>query len=664
MLKKNQITISKKKEALTLFEKDKLTEAKSLYAEVCELDPIDAEAWFFLGVINSRLGFDEEAEQCLKRVVSLQPKRAEAHFNLGNVLNQLDKSAEAESAYRTALVLKPDFVAAHMNLATLLKKQGRNEESLTEHRAAVLLAPTHADAHFNLGNLLKDMGRFAEAESSYREALRLNPKFAEAVDNLGIVLRAQCRFKEAIAAHREALRINPDFAGAYVNLGIDFAKLGWDKESLALYSDAIRIQPANSLAWLNRGLLLSRLGRTEEALADYRQVQLLDPVCAQAKIGEAWILEKHGDFDQAYSMLKPFLDVYSPHWMAVFVFSLLCKAIGRCDEAIAQIEKCLERVEKPLEDTIRADFHFQLGRLYDSMGNYDVAFGHYERGNEMYRQDAEKFDQQNFVQEIDALIHTYSHEFMRRAPRAKTGSLRPVFIIGMPRSGTSLVEQILASHPAIHGAGELDEMPRIVHDIPAMLGGYMAYPSCLAAMEQRHVDQMAKRYLDRLEKLSPDAHRVIDKMLGNFLHLGLINLLYPEARVIHCLREPLDTCLSCYFQNFEGKLAFTQDLSTLGAYYLQYQRLMAHWAEVLDIAVMEIRYEELVADQERISRQMIDFCGLEWDSRCLQFHKAKRLVVTASHDQVRQPIYQKSIARWMNYEAFLGPLKTALSRGN
>lgn len=664
MTQENQDTSSMKKRAFALYRENRVEEARSLYARVCELDPLDAEAWFYQGIINSQAGAGEEAVRCLQQVVMLQPQRPEVHFNLGNVLKQVERFAEAETAYREALRLNPGFVAAHMNLGTLLKEQGRLDESLEEHRATLRLAPTVADGHFNLGNLLKDMGNFSEAEAAYREALRINSEFAEAYDNLGNVLRAQCRFKEAVGVHLEALRIKPDFAEARVDLGITLGKLGWYKEALAMYSEAMRIRPDYSQAWVSRALALTYLGRTDEALADYRHVQKLDPTCAAARIGEAWVLEKHGDFKEAFSILQPFLSEDNPEWMAVLIFSFLCKAMGLCDEAIARMEQCLERVVDPLEDNIRADFHFELGRLYDSKGNYDVAFGHYERGNELRRQVAEKFDLQNFVREIDAIIHAYSSDFMARAPRAKTGSRRPVFIVGMFRSGTSLVEQILASHSSIHGGGELEEMPRMVLDLPAMLDGDVPYPACLAGMEQRHVDQMAKRYLDFIAGLSPDAQRVTDKMPSNFLHLGLINLLFPEARVIHCVRDPLDTCLSCYFQNFEGRHTYTQDLTILGGYYLQYQRLMAHWAEVLDIAMMEVRYEELVADQERVSREMIDFCGLDWDSRCLQFYREKRLVVTASHDQVRQPMYQKSIARWRNYESFIGPLREILSHGS
>ena len=208
----------------------------------------------------------------------------------------------------------------------------------------------------------------------------------------------------------------------------------------------------------------------------------------------------------------------------------------------------------------------------------------------------------------------------------------------------------------------MELITRIVTDLPSTLGGQASYPTCLSALTQIQCDHLAQGYLEHLASLSPDAERVTDKMPNNFLHLGLINLLFPEARVIHCVREPRDTCLSCYFQNFGPGLSFSHDLASLGAYYRQYQRLMRHWASVLDIAMMEVGYEELVADQEGVSREMIEFCGLDWDERCLRFHDAKRVVVTASYDQVRQPLYQQSVERWRNYERHLSPLIEALAR--
>jgi hypothetical protein len=262
--------------------------------------------------------------------------------------------------------------------------------------------------------------------------------------------------------------------------------------------------------------------------------------------------------------------------------------------------------------------------------------------------------------EMDALMNIYSPEFMARMPRASIRSERPVFIVGMVRSGTSLVEQILASHPAVYGAGELPDIIQTVLSLHTVLGTEQHYPQCLSKLTQEKTDWLAQQYLGHLASLSPDAARVIDKMPGNFMHLGFIELLFPGARIIHCMRDPLDTCLSAYFQDFSRTHQYSYDLSNLGAFYREYLRVMQHWREVLKLPMLEVRYEELVANQEAVTRRMVEFCGLEWDERCMQFHKAKRYVATASYDQVRQPLYNKSAGRWKHYERFLEPLRKGL----
>jgi tetratricopeptide (TPR) repeat protein len=657
---KNILTRNKKKEAFALFQAGQWKEAKLLYAEVCELDPIDAEAWFFQGLANVRLGVIGEAEACLRRAIKLQPQRPEAHLNFGNILRQMGKFEEAESAYREALRLRPDMVAAHANMGTFLQSQGRLDEALAEYRAVVRLAVATAEAHFNLGNVQNEMGRFADAESAYREALRLRPGFVEAQDSLGIVLYKQGRYAEALEAHREASRIDPNFASAYYNQGLILGTMMLPKEAMAAYDHALRVNPKYTKAWFNRGLILTEQGLLEEAVECFRRAGSLDPgMRAQTVVAEAKIHEKRGDFKQAYALLEPFLVMDNPSVFAIVVFAAMCRPLGRCDEAIALMERVLDRDAPPIDNNQRAALHFELGRLYDLKSAFDKAFSHYMRANDI-KGKGQPFNAQNHVRMVEAIIQAYNPGFMARAPRGQTTSRRPVFIVGMPRSGTSLVEQILASHPAVFGAGELWMIVNSVNDLPAMIGGQASYPSCVGAMTQGHVNQMAQRYLDHLVALSPDAERVIDKMPQNYLHLGLINLLFPEAHVIHCIRHPIDTCLSCYFQNFGTMHAYKYDMRSLGVYYRAYRRLMDHWATVLDIALMEVRYEELIADQEGISRAMLAFCGLEWDERCLRFYEAKRVVNTASYDQVRRPLYRQSLGRWKNYESYIGPLMSAL----
>ncbi|HHJ16545.1 MAG TPA: sulfotransferase, partial [Gammaproteobacteria bacterium] len=368
-------------------------------------------------------------------------------------------------------------------------------------------------------------------------------------------------------------------------------------------------------------------------------------------------IEQHiGEVEKAYQRLQPLIAAGADSVNLAVAYGDVCRSMDRPGDAIAALEDRLAR-SGGLSVTGRKNLHFCLGNLYDRSGDYDKAFEHYRTGNDLRKVD---WDPRANSAQVDAIIRAFSREYLVTAPEAGTRSEKPVFVLGMPRSGTSLVEQILASHPAVHGAGELTDLPQLVQQLPALLPTPAPYPGCAPLLNQKALDTLAGRYLERLDALAPDALRVVDKMPGNFSFLGLIELLFPDARVIHCVRDPVDTCLSCYFQDFSGSQFYSYDLGHLGAFYRDYARLMAHWKQVLRIPMLEVAYEELVADQEAVSRRMIEFCGLDWDERCLQFHENRRFVATSSYDQVRRPIYSSSVDRGRHYRPHLAPLIDAL----
>jgi hypothetical protein len=301
--------------------------------------------------------------------------------------------------------------------------------------------------------------------------------------------------------------------------------------------------------------------------------------------------------------------------------------------------------------------------LLDRAGAYDEAFQHFQEGNrrrrEQFLQEGQGFDRAAHSELVDRLLRVFTADYFERVRGFGSDSEVPVFVTGMPRSGTSLVEQILSHHPEAAGLGELRDIPKMVTDLPARLQTAEKYPECLAYLDQAAVQGLGQAYLNRIQQLAGSARRVSDKMLENFLHLGLIATLFPRARIIHCRRDPLDTCVSCYLQFFHG-LDFTWDLADLGSYYRDYQRLMAHWQTVLPMPILDINYEDLVADVEDQSRRLLTFCGLDWNDRCLRFYENPRAVRTVSKLQVRRPIYTSSVGRWRHYAAHLGPLQEAL----
>ena len=304
--------------------------------------------------------------------------------------------------------------------------------------------------------------------------------------------------------------------------------------------------------------------------------------------------------------------------------------------------------------------HFTLGNLLDAAGDYDRAFHHFREGNNLC---GHHFDPTSYTAAVNAIISTFSPDFVRQAPSAAVSAENLIFIIGMPRSGTTLVEQILASHSQVYGCGELPDIGMIGNSFPELLGIQQNYPQGVVSLTTESCTKLANHYLNRVIETSGNADFITDKMPQNFAFLGMIAMLFPGAKVIHCVRDPLDTSLSCYFQYFRysrTSVAFTTDLTSLGTYYRQYQRLMQHWKSTLDIEMMDVSYERLVGNQEDVTRQMLAFCGLPWDESCLEFYKSSRGITTASSNQVREPVYRRSLQRWKHYEQYLESLKKSL----
>jgi hypothetical protein len=303
------------------------------------------------------------------------------------------------------------------------------------------------------------------------------------------------------------------------------------------------------------------------------------------------------------------------------------------------------------------ELRFAADKLYDELGEYQKAFLHYSRGNGIV---ATGTHEQALAAEFQAIMDTFDAPGYRSWPRASNRSRKPVFIVGMPRSGTTLVEQILSSHPLVYGAGELPYIRNLCTTMHELTGTGMHYPACMAAITRSGLDKLADRYLHQVEVLSPEAVRITDKMPHNFMHLGLISLLFPEAAIIHVKRNPLDTCLSCFFQYFSSGHEYSYDLKNLGNHYRQYRLLMERWKNMLNLPIFELEYEDLIANPEAVSRKLIEFCGLPWDDNCLAHHKEDQIARTASYAQVRKPIYNSSCERWKNYAPFMGPLIDAL----
>jgi tetratricopeptide (TPR) repeat protein len=601
--------------ALALHQAGKLDEAEAAYRSLLEENPANSDALHYLGLIAFRRCAYPDAARLIEQAIQINGNIPAFHFNLGNASVQLKQFDAAAAAYRNATQLDPGFLMAHLRLGGLLKALGKMDEAIASYRKVLALQPGHADAHNNLGLALQAQGKPDEAVAHYQKALSVEPDFIEACGNLGNALKALSRMDEAIANYRKMLALKPDYVEAHVNLGTT----------------------------------LREAGLLEEAGGHYRQALALQPDYADAHVGLAYLNLDFGKFDAARDELNKTLECRPKHPIAWAMLASLRK-MAAADESWLHTALELVAPDNPaLSGKERYSLWFAIGKYYDDTGQYDLAFPAFSQANRIKRQTEGGFDRAGFTRLVDDLIAIFSADFIGRERAGASLSERPVLIVGMPRSGTSLIEQIIASHPEAFGAGELTFWGRQTgaNEMEILSGNY----------GKDLVSRIANECEQYLQHLSATAARVVDKMPDNFLRLGFIATVLPRARFIHAQRNPVDTCLSIYFQNFASGHCYGTDLEDLAFYYREHERLMRHWREVIPAErYLEVPYEALVDDQAAWSRRIIEFIGLGWDDRCLDFHETKRTVGTASNWQVRQKIYRTSKERWRNYEKHLGPL--------
>ncbi len=634
----------------------RLGEAAASYRQALASDPEDAFAHFALANVLYDEGKLEEAITHYRTAAKLAPGDAEAHNNLGNALIDAGEPDAALASYGRAIDADPSYAEAHVNIGNARMGAGEVGAAIESFQAAVAIDPELAGAFVNLGNAYIGQGRDGDALASYERAIEIDPGYAEGLNGRGHVLRQRGEYAAAAESFMAAIDARPEYAVAYNNLARTLIELDRPDDAIATYERAIAIDPAYAEAHSNLGNALSQQGRAAEAVACVERALELDSELAEAHYAMGICLQQQGRFEEAAARhrralaLKP--DLAEAH------YNLAINSKARLDgEEIARLEEQLGTGNQPPRQFI--NLNFTLGKSYEDLGEYDRAFACFRKANELKNQEVD-FDPEGFEQYVSMVIETFTADFFAERAGCGSESELPVFIVGMPRSGTTLVEQIIAVHPRATGAGELQAVRQLISELPTLLGSPSPYPVCATEIDGTNAAQTAARYLEPLREHSAEADRITDKMPNNFVRLGLIATLMPRARLIHTRRDALDTCLSCYVQNFARGIHFSYDLANLGFYFRQYERIMAHWRTVLPSPILEVPYEDLVADQEGWSRRIIDFCGLEWDPACLSFHEHDRTVRTASFWQVRQPIYSSSVGRWRHYDDHLGPLKEAL----
>ena len=498
-------------------------------------------------------------------------------------------------------------------------------------------------------------GRREEAERIYRSVLQKHPGQPDALNLLGVLAGEVGSYDLAISLMQQAAQVRPKEPSVLNNIGNTLFKVHRYAEAVDYFERALSFSPTFPEALINLGRSLRFCDRHDEAkLAFERHIEVKGPGPA-ALAGIARVLMDQGKFLEAEAMARDLIAKY-PEAPAGFVTLANARKAKADDPEISIVEDLIEKKKDAVKDL--RGLYYAAGKMCDDVGRYDEAFRYFDIANKssdlVHRQD-------EVVARRSELMNLFAKEFFRQRKTYGVPSERPVFIVGMPRSGTTLCEQVLSAHPSIHGAGELDSIGRLWRAASDLVpGAAPKWPQALRDMTWFAVETLANRYLRELNDHSRTADRVINKMPHNFEHLGFIQLLFPKAKIIHCRREPLDSCLSIWTQNFNDGHSYARDLRDLGYYYREYMRLMDYWQTTLDLPILEVVYEDMIANQESVSRRIIDFVGLQWDPRCLEFHKVDRPVMTASSWQVRQPLYTGSKERWRNYDRHLAPLREGL----
>ncbi len=552
-----------------------VSEAARLIGQILAIEPRHAESLHLLGIIAGQSGRFDLAADLIGRASLLQEDNPFFHYNLSGVLRAQGRTEDAVMHLGRALLLKPDYADAHNNLASLLLLKGNPVDAITHYERALAINPNHGEAHNNLGNVLKDLGKFDAAMWHYDEAIRVNPNRAEAYYNLGIALAAQGRIEDAVPHYQRALALRPDYANAHNNLASAFQAMGRLDEAVVHCERAVALNPDHAEAHNNLGNIFKDRGRFADAMKHYGRAIAIRPDYAEVHYNRAEI-----------------------------------KTFRQADPDLAALEVLAGREDLPATKALH--IHFALAKAFEDTGNYALSFEHLRKANALKRAQI-VYDEAAVIELFQSVASVFDKALLDRFRGAGDPSTVPVFVLGMPRSGSSLVEQILASHPQIQGAGELTELETAVGAILNSSGQTVKYPACVTTLSDEMMKRLGRAYIGRLPRLADGKRRITDKLPGNFLHIGLIRMILPNARIIHTMRDPVDTCASCYSKLFTSGVYFSYDLGELGRYYRLYSQLMNHWRSVLPPGdILDVSYEQVVDDLEGQARRLVDYCGLPW----------------------------------------------------
>lgn len=634
-----------------LVQEGRYESAEARCQEVLERHPRDVNILGLLGAVLVKLQRYPEAEQALRRTIELAPSFAKPHEDLGYVLLEQHRYAEAVDVLRTAVRLDPDLEWAHFNLGKALAATGQGEEADAAFEASFALNPERRKVALAAEHHRE--GRVEEAERLYREVIRDNPKNVDAMRMLARVALSAGRPTDAERLLRRAVSVTPDFVGALVDLGRVLKEQNFFEEAIECFERVIALEPDNPQGHFLLAGTLAPSARTADAINAYRRALELSPNFPGALLGLGHVLKTAGQQPDAIAAYRRCIELRPDNGESYWSLANL-KTYRLNDDDIEEMKQCLAR--DGLGDQSAVNFQFALAKALEDRGDYVAAWRHYRDGNARQRM-LERYDPVQTEVVNEAIRKVFTCELLAQKSGGGNPDPSPIFIVGLPRSGSTLIEQILASHSQVEGTSELPYVGRVATSLNRNRADGVNYPEAVRELSAEHFTSLGDDYM-RLASLHRQEQRprFIDKMPNNFPSIGFLHLVLPNATIIDARRHPLDSCLSCFRQLFARGQTFTYDLADIGEYYLEYERMMDHWHQVLPGKVLTVQYEELVGDLESQVLRLLEHCSLPFEDACLNYHETERPVRTASSEQVRQPIYTSSIGFWRNYERELGEL--------
>ncbi len=509
------------------------------------------------------------------------------------------------------------------NLGEFYRRSRKHDKAMEAFEKALTIMPEFLKAHLGIANTLSDQKKYQEAIARFRLTLAIDPGFAQAYNYLGMTLMDMERALDAVPLLRKAVALKENYYEAKLALANALEATGQPEEALEIYQQALEKMPKHIGILNSIGSILRNLGKIEQSVEYFEKAMGIDP----------------GNISTYYNLSR--------------------SKVGSTPEELEKMEDLFD--DSRLNNEQKRSLHFAMGKIYDDNGEFEKAFDHFKKGNDLDDRldDTNRaFDPEMHHILVSRIMSVFTKEFFASRKGMGSESDTPVFIVGIPRSGTTLVEQTLASHPNVFGAGELPFLGNLIQSMSKSQGRLAAYPENVTMLDAMTACRLGEDYVSSVCSLGgKEPSRITDKMPGNFMHLGMISLFLPRAKIINCQRNLLDISLSCYFQHFAMVMPFSLNLTDMGHYCREYVRIMEHWRRVLPSPILDVPYDEMVSDHKGMTKKILDFVGLDWDKACLDFYNTKREVRTASTWQVRQPVYNTSLNRWKNYDKFLTPLR-------